>query len=350
MSPEALLPSALGPGSRVRVIAPASPPRPADVARGVRALTRMGFEVELGELVRKVRLRGYFAGPDERRAKTVDDAFADPRVDGIVCAAGGFGSLRILPFLDFDVIAANPKPFVGFSDITALHVAFHQVSGIVTFHGMMANIDSDADFKGYNEQMFLRALTDPAPMGDVEPPPDGPLLQVVREGEARGALTGGNLSLVAATLGTPWEIDTRGRVLFLEEWREPPFTVDTLLTQLKLAGKLDDAAALVFGDFVDCDPTDRAGNLSVEEVIQDATEDLVIPVLYGLPAGHGKFNATLPMGVPCLVDGNRGTFRVDAPGVRRRSPGRGETNVVLRPSGPAPPAATAAAREEHPVS
>ncbi len=301
---------ALRPGDRVRFVAPASPPDPYEIQRAGRRVRELGFEVEYGPLIRNLRARGYLAGTDTERGDSLMDAFRDPDVDAIVCAAGGYGTLRLLPHLDYDTIRANPKPLVGFSDVTALHIAIGQRAGLVTFHGPMGSTGRDEYFTTFTREHFRRALTMTEPLGPILNPDDGRIVQTVSPGRARGPLVGGNLSLVCATLGTPFEIDTRGRILLLEDWREPPFTIDTFLTQLKLAGKLDDAAGIVLGEFVQMLPGDDVQNHSVDEVVQEVMGDIGKPVIHGLAAGHGRQLVTLPFGVECEIDADRALLTV----------------------------------------
>ncbi len=305
-------PCALRAGSRIRIVAPASSPEPTKLKRGLAHLRGLGFDIELDQLVRTVSRRGYLAGPDEARAAAVNAAFADPSVDGIICSNGGYGSQRLLRHLDFKTIAANPKVFVGFSDITMLHVAIGKAAGFVTFHGPMAAAGPDYGVSlQWSRERLFEALTSTEPLGPVVNPPGTELVRTVKPGRASGPLVGGNLTLVAASLGTPWEIDTRGRVLLLEEWKEPPYTVDTMLMQLKLAGKLDDAAAIVFGEFPHVLPLEPGPTLYVEELIQDIMEDVDRPAIFGVAAGHGFEAATLPLGVKATVDGDDSTLTFD---------------------------------------
>ncbi len=297
-------PYALGPGSNLQFVAPASSPDPYKLQRGARRMRELGFNISFGPLVRNLRTRGYLAGTDQERAASLMNAFQDPDVDGIVCAAGGYGTLRLLNCLDYDIIAANPKPIIGYSDVTALHTAIGQRAGLVTFHGPMGSIDSDDHFNVYTRENFRRALTLTEPLGEIANPEDGRIVQTVSPGRAKGPLTGGNLSLVCATLGTPWEIDTKGKILLLEDWREPPFTIDTYLTQLKLAGKFEDAVGVILGEFIQILPDDGPHNHSVDEVIQEVMGDIGRPVVYGLASGHGRQLVTLPLGVECEIDGD----------------------------------------------
>lgn len=310
-------PPALAPGSRLRIVALGSPPDPARLQRGARRLRQLGYSVSLAESVRRLRVRGPLAASDEERAEDLVAAFEDDEVDGIVCSNGGFGSLRVLPLVDWDDLATRAKAFVGYSDITVAHVALNQ-AGLVTFHGPMATPEAKEGLDDrWTRERLHRALTSPRRLAELTAAPTGNVVQSVGHGRASGVLAGGNLSLVAATLGTPWEIDTEARVLVLEDWNEPPFTVETLLVQLKLAGKLDACAALAFGEFPGC--VDGLGfHRSVQEVVQDVCGDLGVPVLFGLPLGHGRAMHTVPLGVRATVDADAARLVVDEPATAGR--------------------------------
>lgn len=223
--------------------------------------------------------------------------FGDAGVDGIICLRGGYGALRLLDMLDYDLIRANPKVFVGYSDITALHLAISRRTGLITFHGPMAASDMGGDIPDYTRDYFQRATGRCRPLGTITNPPAAAPPAFITPGEARGLLTGGNLSLIAATLGTPYEIDTTDKLLFIEEVGEQPYRVDRLLTQLLLAGKLRAAAGVIFAVCVDCDAEDDSPGFAVEEVLQDRLGGLTTPVMYNLYFGHTAEKATLPLGV-----------------------------------------------------
>jgi len=277
-------PKSLQPGDTVALLAPSGICNPVKLEISIRTLQNMGLQVQVMESCHASR--DYLAGPDTLRLRDLHTAFADKKVKGILAARGGYGAARLLPYLDYKMISQNPKVFVGFSDITALHIVLNQFCGLVTFHGPMpASCFADA------HQQTLASLKNMIMEGA-----GGVLsLRSLYPGTATGILTGGNLSVIASTLGTPYEIETRGGVLFLEEIQEAPYRVDRLLLQLKLAGKLSDAAAIIFGDF----SPENLGSLRV------AIEELVIPekkpTLWGLPCGHSQPNITLPLGASVTV-------------------------------------------------
>jgi muramoyltetrapeptide carboxypeptidase len=242
--------------------------------------------------------------------------FARPEVEAIFCARGGYGTPRLLSLLDYDLIRENPKILLGYSDVTALHLAIQRQTGLVTFHGPMVESDPQVGFVDYNWLGVLRAIAAPSPLGLVENPPAGPALRVIRGGRAQGPLVGGNLSLICATMGTPYEIDTRGKILFLEDVGEAPYRMDRMLNQLLLAGKLQAASGIVIGESVGCEqaPGDRP-SLTLYEVLADLLSSLGKPVLYGLAIGHGFYKATLPLGVEAVLDATAGHLEVIEPAV-----------------------------------
>lgn len=277
-------PKSLQPGDTVALLAPSGICDPVKLDSGISTLQNMGLQVQVMESC--YASHDYLAGPDTLRLRDLHTAFADKKIKGILAARGGYGAARLLPYLDYKMIAQNPKIFVGFSDTTALHIVLNQFCGLATFHGPMpASCFADA---------YPQTLTSFKHM--LMKGPGGTLpLRCLYPGTATGILTGGNLSVIAATLGTPYEIKTRGCVLFLEEIQEAPYRVDRLLLQLKLAGKLNDAAAIIFGDF------------SPESIdsLRITIQELVIPekkpTLWGLPCGHSQPNITLPLGIPVTV-------------------------------------------------
>lgn len=271
-------------GDTVALLAPSGICDHVKLESGIRTLQNMDLKVQVMESCHASH--DYLAGPDALRLRDLHIAFEDHKIKGILAARGGYGVARLLPYLDYKMISQNPKVFVGFSDVTALHIVLNQFCGLVTFHGpMLASCFADAhpqtlaSFK----HMIMEGTGDKLSIRSLYP------------GTATGILTGGNLSVIASTLGTPYEIRTRGRILFLEEIQEAPYRVDRLLLQLKLSGKLSDAAAIIFGDF----SPESLDSLHV------AIEELVIPekkpTLWGLPCGHSQPNITLPLGVTVTV-------------------------------------------------
>lgn len=261
---------------------------------------------------------GYLAGSDEDRAASIMEAFADPEVDAVFCYVGGYGAGRILDMLDYDVIRENPKVFTGFSDITALHLAIYKKTGLVTFHSP-THSRVYAQTKGeyaYPTDHLWRAIAEEGYEGAPEPGftietdslTTAPLTLV--PGTARGPLTGGNLSLVAALMGTPFEIETRGHILFLEDVGEEPYRIDRMLNQLRLAGKLDEVKGVILGRFAKCDPDNPERSFSLHEVFRQYFADRPYPVVMEFPVGHVRENATLPMGIMAELNATEGTLRL----------------------------------------
>lgn len=291
-------PTVLRKGDMIRVVAPASPEEdPSSLTKNLVKLRELGFNVSLGQCVRKLRTLGYLAGTDEERATELNEAFRDDKVDAIFCVTGGYGTSRILPSLDYDLIKSNPKIFLGYSDITTLHIAMHQKSDLVTFHGPLLT----SEFTDYTLTWLLRTLKDPEPLGELTNPNDGPIIKTINEGKASGKLVGGNLTLMACTLGTPYEIDTKNKILFLEDTEEPPYRIDRYLTHLWLGHKLQDAAGIVVGEFTKYEPT-QTPSLTLWDVLKDRIGGSGKPAIYGLCCGHGKHHLTLPIGVEARLD------------------------------------------------
>lgn len=311
--PAPLRPRALRPGDTVAVVAPSSRAEPALLEEGVALLRSWGFTVRC--MPSTGHARRYLAGEsDAEKGHELTACFADPSVAGILCARGGYGAMRILPFIDFAVVRAHPKVFCGYSDITALHLAFHREAGLVTFHGPMVQRQSDEPaLHPWTADGLRRALTASEPLGRIAAPPDGPASTTVAGGRARGPLVGGNLTLVAALCGTRWQLDARGCVLLLEDVNEAPYRIDRMLTQLLLARVLDGVRGLVFGDSPTCDRPGDPRTFTLAEILRDRVAPLGIPVLYGFPCGHTPWRATLPLGVTVELDADTGTLTVLEP-------------------------------------
>jgi muramoyltetrapeptide carboxypeptidase len=293
-------PKRLYPGDTIGVIAPASPGDSILNTAGIRWLEERGFRVQLGNSVDQTF--GYLSGPDALRAADINAMFASPAIDGIICLRGGYGTMRLLELLDYNLIRSHPKVFIGYSDITALHTSIGQHTGLVTFHGPMVAPDMGKELSDYTWDYFSRAITTSAPLGPIINPPHSFPPVFITPGLAQGCLTGGNLSLIVSTLGTPYEIDTQGKILCLEEVGEASYRVDRMLTQLLLAGKLQEAAGIVFAVCTDCGTEDDPPNFTLEEVLQDRLGRLNIPVLYHLYFGHTADKATIPFGVMAVLD------------------------------------------------
>ncbi|MEW6540065.1 MAG: LD-carboxypeptidase [Bacillota bacterium] len=305
----------LKPHDLIGIVAPAGPLLDNGVLdKGLQTLHTLGFRTTVGR--HALAASGYLAGSDAQRAADLMEMFSRPEVRAIVCLRGGYGTMRLLDDIDYDLIRKNPKILVGFSDITGLHLAIRKRCGLVTFHGPMVSTDFGKQLSTFTREQFLRVLTAGAGPRPITNPPDGPRPVTVTPGQARGELVGGNLTLVTALLGTPFEIETRGRILFLEEVGENPYRLDRMLSQLRLAGKLTAAAGVIFGECEDCGSGPGGQGSSVAHVLKDRLGDLGLPCFYGLAIGHGTHRATLPLGVTATMDADRHTLHLNEPAVR----------------------------------
>jgi muramoyltetrapeptide carboxypeptidase len=286
--PSRLKPPALRPGDLIGVVAPASNIKPDMLAEGCRELERLGYRTLYRPGI--TTTHRYFSGTVERRAAEFLEMLRNPDVRAIFCARGGYGSGRIIPYLEPELLRANPKIINGSSDITSL-LSHLDRSGLVGFHGPMVATALRLGEAGYNRSILLGVLKGDA----VRFPLAG--TSVLRPGSAEGRLTGGCLTLVAATLGTPYEIDTADSILILEDQDTKPYQIDRMLTQLKQAGKLEGVRGIVFGEMLNCMQNVTQG-YSLEEVIMDVLDDERIPILYGFPTGHTSGpNVLVPFGI-----------------------------------------------------
>jgi muramoyltetrapeptide carboxypeptidase len=301
----------------IGVAAPASAyQRRSDVLRGIEWWESRGYRVKLGKHV--FERDDYVAGDERGRATDLMAMFADPEVDVVQCLQGGYGSAQTIPHVDFDVIAANPKPFLGYSDITALHVAIRQRTGLATFYAYGLLGMGDKDSSDFSRERLLQVLGGGA-AGEVPRDPDDPYVRALAPGKVTAPLVGGCLWLLLQTLGTPWEVDLEGDIFFFEDYDAPPWYVDGMLTQLGHAGKLAGVRGVVVGDMEKCDwretrpewPRTR----SIEDVLEKHLEPLGVPVLYKLPLGHGKHLATIPLGVTATLDADARTLTLAESGL-----------------------------------
>lgn len=304
-------PAALRAGSVVALIAPGSPIADTRIEQAVKSMNNLGLKVREGRNIREKY--GYLAGSDEQRLADLHWAFSDPEIEAVWCLRGGYGCGRLLPKIDFDLIARNPKIFIGYSDITALHLAIHRMTGLVCFHGPVAASDYPDNTVEHVKAVLMNgtapyslAIPDDAetlPSDDYKP-------TVITAGSAKGLLTGGNLSLLAALAGTPWMPSLAGKIVFLEDIGEQPYRIDRMLVQLLQSTELGQAAGIALGVFYDCQPKSSATipSLSFTEMLLDCLGKLGMPVLYGLPFGHVGHNATLPYGIEALLDTEKGSL------------------------------------------
>jgi muramoyltetrapeptide carboxypeptidase len=285
------LPARLKPGGKIGIVAPAGLYDPESFLRGIHLWEAAGFEVHVPENL--LDARDYLAGADGHRAEFVNRFFADKTVDAIVCARGGYGSLRILQLLDYDVIAQNPKIFVGFSDITALLTVLFDRCGLVTFHGPV--VTSLADASEISQQSLWQAVS-----SDRAPEIQTPEGITVSPGSGSGIIGGGNLNTLCHLVGTPFAPSFANKILFLEDRAEAPYKIDRMLMQMKLADCFHGLAGIVLGSFEDCGPLE-----DILKIIKDTFADYQVPILAGLGAGHGSQNLTLPMGLEVTLDADR---------------------------------------------
>ncbi|HEX5082065.1 MAG TPA: LD-carboxypeptidase [Blastocatellia bacterium] len=301
-------PPALRDGDAVAIVAPASNLKPDYLARGVAELERLGFRARYEPgILDKAR---YTAGDDERRAAELTRAFTDPEIKAVWAARGGYGSMRLFKLLDESLIGRRPKIFIGYSDITALSLYFYRRFGWVTFHGPMASKDLAGGEEHYDRETLIKAVTGAAPMGEIKSNKTE-MLHRGAEKRVTGRLLGGCLSLITAMIGAPDELDTRGSILFLEDTCARPYAIDRMLQQLKLAGKFDEVRGIVFGEMTDCVQHADQG-YRIQDVLAECTDDLNIPIMFGLPSGHSpRGNLTLPLGVTATLDAGRGALSID---------------------------------------
>jgi muramoyltetrapeptide carboxypeptidase len=304
-------------GGTIGVAAPASPYESrSDILRGVEWWEAHGYRVKLGEHV--LARDDFVAGDARDRAADLVSLFADPEVDAIQCLQGGYGSAQVIPYLDFETIAANPKPFIGFSDITALHVAIRQRTGLATFYGNGLLGVGDPETTAFSKERLLEVLRGKG-AGETPKNPDDPYTRPIRGGKVTAPLVGGCLWLLMQTMGTPWEIGLDGVILFFEDYYLPPYQADGILTQFAHSGKLAGVRGVVVGDMEKCDwgdhPRGWPRTRSIEDVLEVHLEPLGVPVLYKLPLGHGKHLATIPLGVTVTLDADARTLTIEQSGL-----------------------------------
>ena len=301
-------PPRLRPGDTIGIAAPASAFDEDAFAQGIRRIQDAGYRTLFHP---DIFSRGnYLAGADARRADELNRLFADRSIKAIFCARGGYGSQRIPPMLDSATIRENPKIFMGYSDVTALHCYLHKICGLVTFHGPLVT-----EFGAMAEdapRSILHALGNPAPWGKLP----SPRIEVLRSGQSEGILLGGSLSVFACTLGTPYDLPTAGAVLFFEDRGEKPYAIDRLFSHIKLAGKLDGAGGLILGQFIP--PEGWAGRAEdyraeIKRIVLDAVGSNRLPMLFNFPAGHFAKNICFPLGVRARIDGENGTVTITEP-------------------------------------
>lgn len=309
-------PRVLKPGDTVGLITPStyvSDPDRIDLA--LRTIDYFGLKPKMGRNVRK--RTGYLGGTVQERIDDLHAAFSDPEVKAVFCIRGGYGSAQLLDSINYELIRKNPKIFIGYSDITALHIAIHRMTGLVTFHGPVTL----SGFSPYTLEYFKRAMFEAKPLGTLTNPPESNTLRpkhptrVLKAGKSTGPLIGGNLSLISTTMGSPYEIQTDGCILFLEDVDEQPYSMDRMLTHLRLAGKFKNIKGLIIGECADCRPREFRpsfeSTFSLGEVLDNILGDLTVPVLAGLTIGHTEDQLTLPEGVKATLDTSTASLTIE---------------------------------------
>jgi len=255
--------------------------------------------------------RGYLAGDDRRRAGALEEVFADDRYKAVFCARGGYGCARLLRHLDINAIAAKPKIFVGYSDITVLLQAFSIAGNLVTFHGPMPSIDLCRTNYRYSFDNLIKAVTQSRPIGRLDNPKQLGRFKKLHAGRATGILTGGNLSLLQKLIGTEYEPSFKNKIVFIEDKDEDPYRLDGYLNHLFTATDFSQAAGFVIGEWIDCNITDRARpSLTLRQVVMDYFGSLKAPVIGNVACGHGNHVMTLPIGVNAALDADKGVFQI----------------------------------------
>ncbi len=318
--PAIIKPDRLNSGDTIGLVAPASaPPDPKTLDKAVEVIARLGFKVKFAPNVRK--RWGFLAGTDRERAGDLMKMFADRKVKAILCVRGGYGTARLLPLLDYEMIRANPKIFVGYSDITSLHCAFLRKAGLVSFHGPMLNGDFvQNELPDFTRQSFVRTLTQPTAPGSVWQGRSRKAVAILSRGTVSGRLLGGNLSLLCASIGTPFEPSFRNKILFFEDVEERPYRFDRMLTHLLNAGRLQQVGGVAIGINRNCkDPKARKSReyrQTVADVLKERLAPLKVPVAMGLPFGHIRQIATLPVGIRATLDAVNGDLVITEPAVK----------------------------------
>jgi muramoyltetrapeptide carboxypeptidase len=314
-------PPALPDGGRIAVVAPSSPPQTrSEIEQATAYFEALGHEVVLGANLRKVH--GYLAGTDEERAADLQWALSEPGIDMVHALCGGYGTARLYDRIDWDALG-DPRIVCGFSDITALHLALAKHAGWVTFYGpnFVRFTRRKDELTDETKYWFHRAFQ-PEPLGRVFEDPENPYVLTVGDGAVEAPLVGGCLTLLCASIGTPYEVQTDGCVVMVEDLNTDEYLIDTGINHLIRAGKLDNAAGFVFGTSVNLKaqtvPEGSESTLSIEEILDELIAPLGIPAVANVPVGHGKHMATMPLGATVRLDGAGKTLEVTEAAVGQR--------------------------------
>lgn len=290
-------PPRLKPGSTIGIVSPSYHIDEDVYKRTTQIFIERGFNIIEGKSVRLTN--NLYSGTPEQRAQDIIDMFINPEIDAIICARGGYGANRVLPLLDFKVIKQNPKIFMGYSDITTYLTSITQKTELVTFHGPML-VTYKNGFIKYNFDNFLKCLSGEIPLKIESPNELQP--RILKKGNTRGSLWGGNLCLLLNRLGTPDKLNTEGTILFIEDIGEYHYRFDRMMVQMRNAGMFDNIMGLIIGELVDMEDTDPPFGRTTDEIVMDVCGDLDIPIVTNFPCGHGKYQVTLPISIPVKLD------------------------------------------------
>lgn len=305
-----LKPAALKPGDTIAITSPAGAVwDAAQVETFRKILEDFGFKVVLGKTL--TEKYGYFAGTDEVRATELNTLFADKNIKGIFCMKGGWGCARLLDKIDFESIKQNPKVLIGFSDITALLIAITAKTGLVTFHGPVGN----SGWNAWTSSVFKSVVMNSEGLPLFSNPPGEEPFVTVNPGKATGELIGGNLTVLASLMGSKYLPDWKNKILLLEEVKEEPYSIDRMLTQLRLCGVLDAISGFVFGKCAKCLAEEPQKAFTFHEVILQHIKPLGIPAFYGAMIGHIENKLTVPLGIGATMDADKGTIQLMESGV-----------------------------------
>ncbi len=299
-------PKALKKGDKIAIIAPSSPTTKEKVEKAISSVEKMG----LTPIVYPSCLseHGHLSGTDDERAKDINDAFENKEISGIVCLKGGYGTPRLLNLIDYEAIKKNPKYFLGYSDITGLHIALNKMCNLVTYHGPMASSGWINNLDDYTLKYLEKSLFSNIALGIVENP-EGEQIESLYPGICEGEIVGGNLSLLVSTLGSPYEIDAKGKILFIEEVSEHNYRIDRMLMSLDLAGKFSDCNGIILGTFTKCEPDTKDDNfkdLDLMTIFNEIIGKYNKPTVYNFRAGHNYPQPTFPFGVKVKLNADDG--------------------------------------------
>lgn len=300
-------PAPLMKGDKIGLIAPAGPVAEDKVANAITNMQNLGLVPVYNEIA--LKKYGYFSASDKERLDDLHHMFADKEIKGIWCLRGGYGCTRILPYINYDLIRKNPKIFIGYSDITALHHAFYKEAGLQSYHGPVASsqVFSPFTFANLQKVFFSDQKEVEVPVHEQEDEKYRQPAKTLYQGSAEGKLIGGNLTLLAALAGTPFAPSYKNKLVFMEEIGEKPYRIDRMLTQLLQATDIKKARGIIFGLFHDCQPKSEENSFTLMETIQDFVDNLELPAIYGFPIGHVPDMVCLPMGAHATLDADRNT-------------------------------------------